>query len=224
MTFSSIELSRSGATVACGVRALRLQSAPPRTISRRHAPLHPTLPAGGFTLVEVLVAVGISVFILAGVLTANLQIMRSGVRIAQYAEMDTQVRRALDSLGRDLRSASAIKWNSESDLTLTIPASGGTTAQVTYAWTAASGTFFRVAGASSATTVGRLELVRGIAALPDGSAGLTFARFDHNGAAATTDAATKRITVSMTVGRSAPTAVATSGTPVSASFALRSKT
>lgn len=230
MTSSSIELTQGGGEKTCWVRAPRRQSAEPRHIGwcdtpgRKGAPLHPPVRAAGFTLVEVLVAVTISVFILAGVLTANLQIMRSGVRIAQYAEMDTQVRRALDYLGRDLRAASAIKWNGESDLTLTIPASGGTTAQVTYAWTAASGTFYRVAGASSSATVGRLELVRGIASLPNGSAGLTFARFDHNGVAATTDADTKRITVTMTVGRSAPTAVATTGTPVCASFALRSKT
>ena len=177
----------------------------------------------GFTLVEVLVAAAISVFILAGVLTANLQIIRSGIRIAQYAEMDSQVRRALDSLGRDLKAARAIQWHGESDITLTVPVAGGTTAQVTYAWTAASGAFFRVAGASSATAMGRLELVRGIAALPAGGAGLSFSRYDRAGLPVTTDAATKLITVTLTVTRSAPTAADTSQRPVSATFALRSK-
>lgn len=177
----------------------------------------------GFTLVEILVAVTISGFVLAGVLAANLQIMKGGVRAAQYVEMDAQVRRALDFLARDLRTASAITWNNSSDLTLTIPAGSGT-AQVTYAWTAASGTFFRVAGASSAVVTGRMELVRGITALPDGTAGLVFARYDRSGAVATTDAATKRVQVTLTVGRSAQTMVATSAGAVSATFILRSKT
>ncbi len=179
--------------------------------------------SGGFTLVEVLVAVTISVFVLGGVLAANLQIMRGGVRLSHYVEMDSQVRRALEFLSRDLKAATAITWNGSSDLTLTLPVSGGGTTQVTYAWTSASGTFFRVAGASSATLVGRLELVRGIPTLSDGSAGLTFARFDRDGVATTTNAATKSIQVNMTVGRSARGAGAGSTTMVSATYTLRAK-
>jgi Tfp pilus assembly protein PilW len=176
----------------------------------------------GFTLVEVLVAATLGVFILAGVLAANLQVIRSGIRMTQYVEMDAQVRRALDFLSRDLRAASGLTWNGASDLTLTLPAGSGTT-RVTYAWTAASGTFFRVAGASSAVLAGRLELVRGISALPDGSAGLTFARFDRDGAAATTDAATKRIQINLTAGRATAGLGAAGRHTVSATFILRSK-
>lgn len=179
--------------------------------------------ARGFTLVEVMVAATLSVFVLAGVLAANLQIVRSGVRLAQYVEMDAQARRALDVLSHDLKAATNLKWNSDSDITLTIPTSSGGTAQVTYAWTAASGTFFRVAGASSATLTGRLELVRGISTLPDGTAGLTFARFDRDGAATTTDAATKSVQVTMTITRATASVVAASQKAVSATFTLRSK-
>jgi len=177
----------------------------------------------GFTLVEVMVAATLSVFVLAGVLAANLQIIRSSVRMTQYVEMDSQVRRALDFLSHDLRSASTLTWNGNSDITLTIPTSGGATAQVTYAWTAASGTFFRVAGASSAALNGRLELVRGITTLPGGTAGLTFARFDRDGVATASDAATKSVQVNLTVTRSAQTTVATSENAVSATFTMRSK-
>jgi len=160
--------------------------------------------------------------VLAGVLAANLQIVRGGIRLASYVEMDSQVRRALDVLGRDLKSASAIKWNGTSDITLTIPAGSGT-AQVTYAWTAASGAFFRVAGASSTTVTGRLELVRGIPTLADGTGGMVFARFDRDGVAATTDAATKSVQVTLTVIRSARTVATASQNAVSATFTLRSK-
>lgn len=179
---------------------------------------------GGFTLVEVMIAAALGVFVLAGVLSANLQIVRSGVRIGQYVEMESQVRRALDFLGRDVKAAAALTWNGESDLTLTIPAAGGATATVTYAWTAESGSFFRVAGASSAVLAGRLELVRGIAAPAGGSAGVVFARFDRDGAAATTDAATKSIQITMTVERSTRAVVTKSQKTVAATFTLRSKT
>lgn len=179
--------------------------------------------SGGFTLVEVLFAATLGVFVLAGVLAANLQVIRGGVRVSQYVEMESQVRRGLDMLSRDLRTASDLKWNGTSDITLTIPVSGGGTAQVTYAWTAASGSFFRVAGANSANVTGRLELVRGISAQPDGSAGLTFARFDRDGGVATTDAATKCIQVTLTVSRSTRTVATTSQNAVTALYTMRSK-
>jgi prepilin-type N-terminal cleavage/methylation domain-containing protein len=210
--------ARPGQSAVCcrSPKAARGAPGPTSSLSRRNF-------RSGFTLVEILVAASLSLVVLAGVLTASLQIMRSGVRITQYAEMETQVRRALDTLSRDLKEAVDLVWNGESDITLTIPTSDNSTAQVTYAWTAASESFFRVAGANSATITGRLELVRGIRRLPNGSAGLTFARFDRDGASATTDAQTKRILVTMTVTRSALTASTTSENLVSATFTLRNK-
>jgi Tfp pilus assembly protein PilW len=198
-------------------------SAPPTAAGNASGHHRPFGDAPGFTLVEVMVAASLSVFVLAGVLTANLQIIRSGVRITQYAEMESQVRRALDYLGRDLKEALNITWNGESDITLTIPTSDTTSTQVTYAWTAASQSFFRVAGASSAVIAGRLELVRGIPPLTDGSAGVKFARFNRDGAAATTNGATKSVAVTMTVTRNAQTVTAASQNAASATFTMRNK-
>jgi Tfp pilus assembly protein PilW len=178
--------------------------------------------ADAFTLVEVMVASSLGAFLLAGILTANLQIIRGGVRITHYAEMESQVRRGLDTLGRDLREALEFTWNGESDITLVIPTSATTTATVTYAWTADSRSFFRVAGASSAEVNGRLELVRGIPPQAGGEAGVTFARFDRDGAAVSTDDATKIVLVTMSVVRAAQT-VASSRRQISATFALRNK-
>ena len=177
----------------------------------------------GFTLVELLVAVTLSGFVLAGVLTTNLQLMRSGVRLTQYAEMDSQVRRGYEQLGHDLKIASAITWNGTSDITLTIPNSSGATTQVTYAWTSGTQSLFKVPGASSAVTVGRVYLVQGILPLAGGAPGLTFARFDRNGVAATTDLATKRIQVRMTVSRQSGTAATATANAVSVTFILRNK-
>lgn len=185
---------------------------PGRTRARRRA----------FTLVELLVAITISSFILLGILTAYLQLLRNQMRVTHYTEMEAQVRNALEVFGLDLRSASNIAWNGTSDITLTIP-SGNSTTQVTYAWTSASQNFFRVPGASSTATTGRRILVRGIPSQTNGSAGLTFARYTRDGATATSDQTTKRIVVTMNVRRQAQSMAIATENAVSASFVLRNK-
>jgi type II secretory pathway component PulJ len=177
----------------------------------------------GFTLVELMVAAGLGALVLTGVLATNLELLRSGARVTQYAEMSAQVRRGLQQLEVDLKSASAITWKSASDITLTIPTSDGSTRQVTYAWTGATQGFFLVPGASSAATTGRVDLVKGIPALPDGSAGVIFARYNRDGATATTDLATKSVQVSLYVLRTSSQTRSTTDTAVSARFILRNK-
>ena len=155
----------------------------------------------GFPMIELMVAAVLGSLVLAGVLTTNLQLARSGTRVTQYAEMSTQARRAVEQLEGDLKSAINITWNGASDITLTLPAQNGTTSQVTYAWTSATQSFFRVPGASSAVLVGRIYLVNGIPLRSDGSAGLIFSRYDRDGNVATTDLATKKVQVSLNVVR-----------------------
>lgn len=177
----------------------------------------------GFTLVELMVAALLGGLVLTGVLATNLQLLRSGVRVTQYAEMSTQVRRGIEQLEGDLKSASAITWNGASDITLTIPTAAGATRQVTYAWTGATQAFFMVPGNSSAVTAGRVFLVRGIPTRADGSAGVLFARYDRDGNVAATDLATKGVQVSLNVVRTVRTAATSTDTAVSAIFVLRNK-
>ncbi|MDD3181055.1 MAG: prepilin-type N-terminal cleavage/methylation domain-containing protein [Opitutaceae bacterium] len=189
--------------------------APPRSSA--------AVAARGFTLVEVMVATLLCGLVLAGVLTTNLQLVRSSVRITQYAEMSAQIRQGLERLGHDLKIANAIRWNSASDITLTLPITGGAITQVTYAWTSAAQGLFLVPGADSTVTTGRVFLVRGITAHADGSAGVTFARYDRDGNAATTDLATKRVQVVLNVIRRTGQTAAATDTAVSAFFILRNK-
>jgi prepilin-type N-terminal cleavage/methylation domain-containing protein len=174
-----------------------------------------------FTLTELMVVAAVSGLLLLGVLSTNLHLWRTGARITHYAEMESQVRRALDQLGRDLKNATAVKWNGASDLTLTLPSLAGTTSQVTYAWTAAAQSFYLVTGADSAGTAGRIVLVPGVPAQAGGAAGLTFARFDRDGNAATTDLGTKMIQVNLVPRRETTGAAATE--IISATFTLRNK-
>lgn len=184
-------------------------------------------PAGGthrgFTLVEFMMAVLLSGIVMTGILATNLSLMRSGVRVTQYAEMSSQVRRGLEQFEGDAKSAITITWNNASDITLTLPSQAGTTSQVTYAWTSATESFFRVPGTLSSVTAGRIYLVQGIPLQADGSAGLVFARYDRDGNAATTDLATKKVQVSMNLVRAARTAATSTDVTVSPIFNLRNK-
>ncbi len=177
----------------------------------------------GFTLVEIIIATGLSAIVLAALIATSLQLARSGVRINQYSEMQGQIRRALDRFGVDARMATAVKWNSSTDLTLTVPNLGGTTSLVTYAWTGATQSFYLVPGADSTTNSGRVYLVQGVAAQANGSPGLTFSRFDRDGHVAADDPATKRILVSLAVSRQSRSLATSSENTVVASFTLRNK-
>jgi type II secretory pathway pseudopilin PulG len=169
----------------------------------------------GFTIVELLVATGISSFVLVAVLATMLQLVRSSTRVTQYAEMDTQVRRTFEQLAVDVKAASAFTYNGASDITVTVSESDGTTSQFTYAWDSTTKVFYRVAGANSSSTSGRVQLMTGVNAL-------TFTRLTTSGTAATTDSSTKRVKISLTVKRTA-TGAASSSSTVATSFVLRNK-
>lgn len=182
-------------------------------ISRRRANRAPGSAA--FTLVELLVSLGVSAFVLTGVLGATLQLARSSVRVTQYAEMDTQVRRAFEQLASDLKSASNLTWNSATDVTFTTENSDGTSTVFTYAWNSSTQQFYYVPGADSSVLTGRVQLVAGATAL-------AFARLDSSGNAALTDNATKQVRVTLTLKRSAVGSASSSST-VSTKFMLRNK-
>ena len=171
----------------------------------------------GFTLTEVMVAAGIGAFVLTAVLAANQQIVKSGLRAANYAEMETQCRRSLDQLGSDLRSATAFTYNNASDITITLP----TTGQITWAWDSTTLCLYRVPGASSSATSGRLTFARGIPVGANNAAGLTFSRFDRDGNAAATDGVTKRVSVKFSVKRATTGLATATENAVTATFVLR---
>ena len=186
---------------------------------------------GGFTLVEVMVAVTIGSFVLVGVLSAFLMLARSTTNAANYSIMETQSRRALEDFGQDVRMAKDVTWNSSTSVTLEVPDNYTTTGNlVTYAYQVVSGVgqFYRVPGAATSTLT-KTIMVRNV------SSDFAFSRFDRVGAAisstvpGTAAAAlalniqTKRIQLYMTVRSTSTTVVAATNTILSASFILRNK-
>jgi prepilin-type N-terminal cleavage/methylation domain-containing protein len=180
--------------------------------------------AGGFTLVELMIAMSLAGLVLAAVLGTYLQLIRSGLQLSRHAEMESQARIALETLGNDLRNSKSLIWHSDTDITLTVVASDGSTSEVTYAWTPGSQSLFSVPGGSSASNTGRRYLATKVPQSFNGNAGLRFRRFDRDNAPAASDQLTKRIQVDITLVRDTPTVLPVVSHTLSAGFILRNKT
>lgn len=114
----------------------------------------------GFTLVEVIVAMTLSLLILGGVMGSFMMFVRSSIRLANYDEMETQATRALEFLARDARMAQ--EFNAElgkivsksiDEITLKVPQTDGTIKSVVYAFVAADKTFVRTVDANPPQTL-----------------------------------------------------------------------
>lgn len=80
----------------------------------------------GFSLVEVMVAMTISTFILASAYATILSLAKGSESMINFAEMNTQTRNALELFGRDMRMARNVlqdDWNAHSVVIEKLPAS-----------------------------------------------------------------------------------------------------
>lgn len=166
----------------------------------------------GFTLVEVLIGASLSTVILAGVLMTFLFLGRSGANLQNYSDMEAEARRGLELFAQDVRQASAITWNSEVSVTLTVNA-----AAITYAYDSAQRVFFR----------NGFRLINGVT---PGTFSLT--GYNLNGIALNTtnaaqrlvaNTATKQLQLSLQATRTSTTVVDATNTVLSARFILRNK-
>lgn len=128
----------------------------------------------GFTLVELLVAVSLSVTLLAVIYSTFLVLAKGAVGVGNYSEMSQQSRIALDVFSNDARAANGLIVASKaqdggnvvstSGLTFTYPDyldSGGAQTEVAYVYTAPSGGdsgFLTRAETYSGTTTSRVVL------------------------------------------------------------------
>src|SRR4051812_12863397 len=74
----------------------------------------------GFTLVEILIATGVSAILMAGVLSAFLMMGRSGKNAYNYVGMESEARSALEYFAEDVRMTNSVAWTSATDLTLNV--------------------------------------------------------------------------------------------------------
>lgn len=187
------------------------------TISTPHTSRRPD----AFTLGEVLIAATLSVFVLAGVLSAFIFLTRSGFRASGYSELDSEVRRGLDVFARDTRNASDVRWHSSQSITLTV-----SDTLVTYAYdndptSATFRSFYRMAGDASSGQA-RLVLVHNV------DPAFSFRRFKAapSGASdsvAANDRETKQLQLSFRGARTTPSTTEASNAAISARYVLRNK-
>lgn len=178
-------------------------------------------PAGGFTLVEVLIASTLSAFVLAGVLSAFVFLSRTSFRASSYNTMAAEIRRGFDTFAQDARNATDVRWNSAQSVTLTVNG-----LPVTYAYDGTAGsatyqTFYRLNGDATAAGA-RTVLVRDVAS------DFTFRRYklEQSGVSdnsAQNDAETKLLQLSLRVARTSVATVGASNAGVSARYMSRNK-
>lgn len=180
----------------------------------------------GFTLVELMVAVGLSSIILAAVLSTFLMIVRSGMRSSNYSTMEAETRRAFEQLGIDARMANDFTATFTSgeitSFTLTIPNIDLTaTSQVTYGYDSSDPNdkkIFVVPGNDPTVTAGRRNLINKVQ-------DMRFLRYTATStlipAATTSSTGVKHIQVSVSVKRTGVGLASTTQIIRSSAFTLR---
>lgn len=179
----------------------------------------------GFTLVEILVATGLSGMVMAAILSAVLMITRSVYLINNYIEMEGDARTALENFAVDSRMTSGIEWGRSSDAaplsSILLYHQDG--AAITYTYDSAAGTLVR-----SASDGTRRALLTGIRTFS-----FTAYRYDINAGTQTIDPATKTLSalanetkmvqLSLEMVRARASIANATNTVVSALFVLRNK-
>ena len=116
--------------------------APTRDYSGR--PLH---RLHGFSLVELMVAMGIALFLIAGIVSAYTFLGRNLIRYANQQQLEAQSRRTLQTLAQDVHAATDVTSYSANQLVLSLPyvhADGSVTSYtVTYVYDSTARTLTR---------------------------------------------------------------------------------
>jgi type II secretory pathway pseudopilin PulG len=171
-----------------------------------------------FTLVEVMIGASLSTLVLAGTLSAFLMLGRTGANLANYSVAETQIRRGLEEFSQDVRMASDLAWTSASSFTLTVPTNYAAHGNlVTYAYDSATQNFYRRPGDGVTTPLPALAVL-----IPDVSS-FSYTRYNRLDAAATSNADTNRLLITLNVQKTGRTLVAANTTLVSSSYTLRNK-
>ena len=74
----------------------------------------------GFTLTEVMIALALASILVTAILTTVVTLSRGSMNLARYADLNQEARQGLQTFARDIRQASAITWNSERSISVTV--------------------------------------------------------------------------------------------------------
>ncbi len=96
----------------------------------------------GFTFAEILVAMTIAGFVLAGATSMFIMFARTNMTMAARSEYDRMMRTAVQKISEDTRMAATVTATSKTSVTLTMPA-GSTPQLVYYTYDAADDELYR---------------------------------------------------------------------------------
>ena len=103
----------------------------------------------GFTLVELVVSMGLSAMVFAAILSGFTFLGRSLTRLVNTQDQEAKHRRAFYLFSQDVSSAIQVISGSDRTLTLKLSGSGGATPNVSYEFDTVAGTLTRIDNASS---------------------------------------------------------------------------
>jgi Tfp pilus assembly protein PilE len=180
----------------------------------------------GFSLVELMVAVGIAFFIIAGVTSAYVYMGRNLIRYSNQQDTEAQIRRTMQMLAADVHAATDVTSFSSTQFTLSMPYVHSdysvTSYSVTYTYSSTAKTITRTVSGTPPPNVTSSALTLLSNVTPSGSC---FEYRDRLDQTATTTLGVKKITLaafSITTGSAlANTQLIRTG--ASARFVLRSK-
>jgi type II secretory pathway pseudopilin PulG len=165
----------------------------------------------GFSLVELLISLGLVMLLTLALLTSFTFIARGDRSLTNYGDMNTQARKLLEQLGQDLRGATDVVDFTTTSLTLTVPTNPAATATQTVIWSydGVSRVLTRVDSAGTKTLARDVD---------------TFSFFYFNGINAPTTSLVevKQIQLSMRMLRLVASTI-TSEYVISAEFTMRAK-
>lgn len=176
----------------------------------------------GFTLPELMITATLGSIIMLAVLTSFLFLGRSGANLQNYAEMEAQARRAIETFALDVRMAKNATWNSTRSVTLAAVTSGGSTESYTYAYDADKGIFTRTEGGVTTTLISGISPGSfNFTAYKINTAKITLS--DDASALSVASGLTKQIQISLRTTRSTRTVTDATNAVISARFILRNK-
>lgn len=170
-------------------------------------------PKAGFSLTELMIALTIGLFVMGAILSALLFMTRSSMAIHDYAEMNLESRRMLETIGRDLRSAMDIAPGfSDSEFLVFVSFESGTIEPVRYSYDPddPARPLIREMADEERILMTNIEE-------------LTFRYYDLQGGAATSREAVKQIQIQLNTVRDGAARRETSERVVSARYILRNK-
>lgn len=164
----------------------------------------------GFTLVEMLVSLGLASMALSAVISSMIFIGRSCVATTDYADMDQEARRALEVFARDVRMTDQISNFSSTGVTLRVLTSSSNYT-VTYTYRSQDKKFYRNYGTGSQST-----LIKGVDTF-------TLKRYTLQQTAAVNDLETKQLQLELRSVRTGAAKAFASNNVISARFIMRNK-